>query len=245
MAPEPARYAKVSDDHGLKNQPAVADRAPRTIMPLLVLGIACGLVASLIANGLGHASESGARLSEKVRDQRSGAPVQSPRPASVLDSLQRLPESVRTSLQASKTLSPKDVCRIAEGLMREPTVGGLDTIARYLSKDVHRWSDRMITLYLSADPKVVRATDKGEMKTRLLHKWESDRGMAQRLLQGCGVVVRTAIGRGRPVIEREAPEILADIVSVIAAGLRKNEPDAIAAAEALARAEETLRISLK
>ena len=73
MAREPARYAKVSDDHGLKNQPAVADRTPRTILALLGMGIACGLVASLVANGLGHASESGARLSEKVRDQRSGA----------------------------------------------------------------------------------------------------------------------------------------------------------------------------
>jgi hypothetical protein len=74
MAREPARYAKVSDDHGLKNQPAVADRTARTILALLVMGIACGLVASLVANGLGHASESGARLSEKVRDQRSGRP---------------------------------------------------------------------------------------------------------------------------------------------------------------------------
>src|SRR5204863_9996846 len=99
----------------------------------------------------------------------------------------------------------------------------------------------MITLYLNADPKLAKAVDKGEMKKRLLQKWGSDRGMAQRWLQGCGVVVRAAIGRGRPAIEREAPEILADVVSVIATGLRKNEPDAVAAAEALARTVESLR----
>ncbi len=171
MTREPTRYAKVPDDHGSKNKAAVVDHAPRAVLALLGTGIAWGVVASLGANGLGHASESGSRLSEKTR---SGAPVQSPRPASVLDTLQRLPESVRTSLQASKTLSSKDVCRIAEGLMREPTVGSLDTIARNLSKDVQRWSDRMISLYLSADPKLVKATDKGEMKMRLLHKWEPD-----------------------------------------------------------------------
>src|SRR5207344_1618191 len=124
--------------------------------------------------------------------------------------------------------------------MQEPTLGSLDAVVRYLSKDVQRWSDRMITLYLDADPKLVKATEKGEMKTRILHKWESDRGMAQRYLQGCGVMVRTAIGRGRPAIERDAPEILTDVVQVIAAGLRKNEPDAVAAAEALARAEEKI-----
>lgn len=103
----------------------------------------------------------------------------------------------------------------------------------------------MIALYLDADPKLAKAAGKSEMKERLLRKWASDRGTAQRWLKGCGVIVRAAIGRERPVIEREAPEILADVVSVIATGLRKNEPDAIAAAEALARAEESLRDSLR
>jgi hypothetical protein len=152
---------------------------------------------------------------------------------------------VRISLQATKALSSKDVCRIAQGLVQEPAVASLDTIAHYLSSDVHRWSDRMITLYLNADPKLTKAADKDEMKKRLLHKWESDRGMVQRWVQGCGVVVRAAIGRGRPVIEREVPGLMADVVSVIATGLRKNELAAIAAAEALTRAEETLRASLK
>jgi hypothetical protein len=245
MAREPAAYAKLPDDHGLKNRSPVVDRALRAILALMGIGIAYGFVASLGADGLGHASESAGRLPERTRDRHPVAPVQPPRVASTLDTLQRLPESVRTSLQATKTLSSKDVCRIAERLVQEPTVASIDTIAHYLSKDVRRWSDRMITLYLKADPSLAKAADKGEMKKRLLHKWESDRGMARRWLQGCGFVARAAIGRGRLVIEREAPEILADVVSVIATGLRKNEPDAIAAAEALARAEENLRASLK
>ena len=102
----------------------------------------------------------------------------------------------------------------------------------------------MIYLYLNADPKLAKAADKNEMQKHLLQKWESDRGMAKRWLQGCGVVVRAAIGRSRPAIERETPAILSDIVSVIAVGLRKNEPDAIAAAEALARIEENLQALL-
>jgi hypothetical protein len=241
MAHEPRKCPKLSKAKGMKGKLPVVERTPRAIVALLSLGIAYGFAASLGANGVGRASES----SDRGRDPRSGAPVHSPRGASVLDTLQRLPESVRNSLQASKALSAKDVCQIAGGLMQEPTLGSLDAVVRYLSKDVQRWSDRMITLYLDADPKLVKATDKGEMKTRILHKWESDRGMAQRYLQGCGVMVRTAIGRGRPAIERDAPEILTDVVQVIAAGLRKNEPDAVAAAEALARAEEKIRGSLK
>ena len=72
------------------------------------------------------------------------------RVASSLDTLQRLPEAVRVSLQATKKRSTKDMCRMAERLVREPTVTSIDTVAHYLSKDVHRWSDRMIALYLDA-----------------------------------------------------------------------------------------------
>ena len=244
MTRDPTAYAKLPDDHRLGSRSAVVDRALRAILALMGIGIAYGCVASLGASGLEHASENASRLPEMARDRRPVAPSQPLRVASALDTLQRVPESVRTTLQATKTLSSKDLCRIAERLVQEPTVANLDTIAHYLSKDVRRWSDRMITLYLNADPKLAKAADKGEMKERLLHKWESDRGMAQRWLQGCGLVARAAIGRGRPIIEREAPEILTDIVSVIAIGLRKNEPDAIAAAGALARAEENLRASL-
>jgi uncharacterized protein (DUF58 family) len=168
-----------------------------------------------------------------------------PRVASGLDTLQRLPEALRATLQGTWTLSSKEVCRVAEDLLQGPAVASIDAIAHYLSKDVHRWSDRMITLYLDADPKSAKAADKGEMRERLLRKWERDRAMAQRWLRGCGVAVRVAIDRGRPVIEREAADILSDVVSAFATGPRKNEPDAIAAAEALARAEEKLRVSLK
>jgi len=244
MTRRPTADVKLPDDHGLKSRSAVVDRALRAMLALTGIGIACGFVAGLGAYGLGHASESAGRLPGKTGDLRPVA-GQPQRVASTLDTLQRLPDSLRTSLQATKTRSSKDVCRMAERLVREPTVASIDTVAHYLSKDVHRWSDRMIALYLDADPKLAKAADKGEMKQRLLHKWASDRGNAQRWLKGCGVMVRAAIGRGRPVIEREAPEILADVVSVITTGLRKNEPDAIAAAEALARAEESLRDSLR
>jgi hypothetical protein len=209
----------------------------RASLVVLAIGTAFGLIASLSANGRGHAAESTSNSYEKSRDSRTVARLASSR----LNTLQQLPQSIRTSLQAAKTLSAREACRIAEGLVREPTVTNIDTIAQYLAKDVHRWTDRMIALYLGTDPKTIKSTDKNEMKKRLAQKWESDRGMAQRWLQGCGVVVRAAIGRSRPAIERDAPDILADIVSVIAAGLRKSEPDAIAAAEALARTVESLR----
>jgi len=243
MTREPRAYVKLPDDHKLKNRLTVMPRTHRAILVLMGIGIAYSFVASSEAN-LRRASESTGRFPEKFRDQHAVA-VQPQSVASNLDALQRLPESLRVSLQATKTRSSKDVCRIAERLVREPTVARIDTIAHYLSKDVHRWSDRMIALYLNADPSLAKAADKGEMKERLLHKWETDRGIVQRWLQGCGVLVRAAIGRGRPIIEREAPEILADIISVIATGVRKNEPDAIAAAEALARAGESIRDSLK
>jgi hypothetical protein len=234
MSREPTMPGKLPDGRELSNKSVAGEGSMRATLMALAIGTAFGLVASLAANGRGHASESAGnpRIVARLASSR-------------LDTLQRLPESIRTSLQATKTLSAKDACRIAESLVREPAVTHIDTIAQYLSKDVHRWTDRMITLYLGDDPKAVKAADRNEMKKRLLQKWESDRGLVQRWLQGCGVVVRAAIGRGRPAIEREAPDVLADIVSVIAAGLRKNEPDAIAAAEALARAEETLRASLK
>jgi hypothetical protein len=45
------------------------------------------------------------------------------------------------------------------------------------------------------------------------------------------VAVRIAIGRGRPVIEREAADILSDVVSAIATGLRKNDAAALAASK--------------
>jgi hypothetical protein len=214
------------------------------MLALMSIGIACGLVASLSANDPGHASGSANRNPENVRDPRPTALRQPALAASTLDVLQRFPESLRASLQAIKSLSSKDACRVAENLLREPAVARIDAIAHYLSKDVHRWSDRMIYLYLNADPKLAKAADKNEMQKHLLQKWESDRGMAKRWLQGCGVVVRAAIGRSRPAIERETPAILSDIVSVIAVGLRKNEPDAIAAAEALARIEENLQALL-
>ena len=209
------------------------------------LAIACGIVASFGVDGAGGASQSTGGLPELGRGRRLVVLIQHARVASTLDTLQRLPESVRASLRASRTLAPRDLCRIAKGLVQEPATSSIDMVAHYLSKDVQRWSDRMITLYLNADPRSAKAADKGEMKKRILQKWESDRGTARRWLQGCGVIARASIGRGLPVIEREGPDVLADIVSVIVIGLRKNEPDAIAAAEALVRAEEVLRTSLK
>jgi hypothetical protein len=224
-----------TDDGGLKNRSAVKGPALRTTLTLVGIGIVCSFAVSLGANGPGHAWDRGS-------NRQPGAPDQLQRVASGLDTIQRLPKALRATLQGTRTLSPKEVCRVAEGLLQEPAVTSIDAIAHYLSKNVHRWSDRMITLYLNADPKSAKATDKGEMRERVLRKWESDRAMAQRWLRGCGVAVRIAIGRGRPVIEREAADILSDVVSAIATGLRKNEPDAIAAAEALARAEEKLRV---
>jgi len=231
MSRDPTMRGKLRDGRESSNRSMAGEGSVRATLVVLAIGTAFGLIVSLGANGRGHASES-------TGNPRSVARLASSR----LDTLQGLPESIRTSLQATKTLSAKDACRIAEGLVREPAVTNIDTIAQYLSKDVHRWTDRMITLYLGTDPKVIKSTDKNEMKKRLAQKWESDRGIAQRWLQGCGVVMRAAIGRSRPAIERDAPDILADIVSVIATGLRKNEPDAIAAAEALARTVESLRI---
>jgi hypothetical protein len=245
MTREPTGHAKLPEADGLKNRSAVADGTRRTIAALVRIGIACGLVASLGADGVGNPSQSADRLAELGRDRRPVGPTQQLRVAGTLDTLQRLPESVRASLRATRALPPKDLCRIAERLVQEPTTSSIDMVALYLSKDVHRWSDRMITLYLNADPGLAKATDKGEMKKRILQKWESDRGLARRWLQGCGVIARASIGRGLPIIEREGPEILADVVSVIAIGLRRNEPDAIAAAEALVRTEEALRASLR
>ena len=244
MTRTPTAHAKPPEVDGLKNGPAVVDRTRRTIPPLVRIGIACGLVASLGVAGLGNASQSAGTLAELGRDRRPVAPQQAG-VASTLDTLQRLPESVRTSLRNTRTLLPKDLCRIADRLVQEPTTSSIDTVAHYLSKDVHRWSDRMITLYLNTDPRLAKATDKDEMKKRILQKWESDRGAARRWLQGCGVIARASVSRGLPIIEREGPEILADIISVIAIGLRKHEPDAIAAAAGLVRTEEVLRTSLR
>ena len=236
MTHEPTTYATLPNDGGLKNRSAVKGRALRATLALGGIGLVCGLAMSLSANGPSHAWDRGS-------NRRPSAPDQMQRLASGLDTIQRLPEALRATLQGTRTLSSKEVCRVAEGLLQEPAVTSIDAIAHYLSKNVHRWSDRMITLYLNADPKSAKATDKVEMRERVLRKWDSDRAMAQRWVRGCGVAVRIAIGRGRPVIEREAADILSDVVSAIATGLRKNEPDAIAAAEALARAEERLRAS--
>ena len=153
------------------NKSAVVNRTRRTISVLVQIGIACGFVASTSADGAGNASQNAGRFAELGRDRRLAVPVQYVRVASTLDTLQRLPETVRNSLRATRTLPPKDLCRIAERLVQEPTASSIDMIAHYLSKDVHRWSDRMITLYLNADPRSTKATDKSEMKTRILHKW--------------------------------------------------------------------------
>jgi hypothetical protein len=245
MTREPTAHASLAQGTGSKSKSTVVDRTRRTLPALVGVGIACGLVASLGMDGSGHASQSVGKLAELGRDRRAAGANQQQRVASALDTLQRLPEAVRASLRATKTLASKDVCRIAEKLVLDQATSSIDMVANYLSKDVHRWSDRMITLYLNADPRLAKATDKDEMRKRILQKWESDRGIARRWLQGCGIIARATIGRGLPIIEREGPGLLADVVSVIAIGLRKNEPDAIAAAEALVRAEEALRTSLK
>jgi hypothetical protein len=44
------------------------------------------------------------------------------------------------------------------GKFRRVAVASIDTIALNLSKNVHRWSDRMVTLYLNGNPKLVKAT---------------------------------------------------------------------------------------
>src|SRR5262245_15160342 len=227
--------AQVRPDHcrQRKSSSAIVERVLWTVVGL---GVAYGIFASLAGHS-GQASESGKR-----QELQPARPL---RVASTVDALQHLPASMRSSLQAMRTLPAKEVCRIGEKLTEGPVVESLDTIARYLSKDVHRWSDRMISLYLSTDPKLAKAADPADMEKRLLSKWESERGYARRWLQSCGLAVRATIMRGRPVIEREAPEILADVVAAIATGVQKNEADAVAAAEALAQAEENLRVSLK
>ena len=242
MTRKPTAQVDQFHECGTRQRSVFANWPLRTILALTSVGIAYAAVVGLGANGPGHASERVGRNFEQPRDP---AAIAQARPSVTLDTLQRLPDSLRTTLQATKALSVKDACRAAETLVAEPAAASIDTIAQYLSKDVHRWSDRMINLYLDTDPKQAKATDKGEMKKRLLQKWEADRAMVHRWLRGCGIVVRTAIGRSRPVIEREAPEVLADIVSAIAIGWRKKEPDAIAAAEALTRTEESLRALLR
>lgn len=245
MTRERAAPQRPVQEDGTRNRSAAAERARRAIPALVGIGVACSAVVSLGVDGAGGAAQSAGRPAELGRDWRLVMPTQHIRVASTLETLQRLPEAVRASLRAGRTLAARDLCRIAEGFVQEPATSSIDMVAHYLSKDVQRWSDRMITLYLNADPRSAKATDKGEMRKRILQKWESDRGMARRWLQGCGVIARASIGRGLPVIEREAPDILTDVVSVIAIGVRKNEPDAIAAAEALLRTEAALRTSLK
>jgi len=216
-----------------KSRSAIVEHVLWTVVGL---GVAYGFFASLAGHS-GHASESANR--EELQ------PARPLRVASTVDALQRLSASMRSSLQAMRTLPAKEVCRIGEKLTEGPVVESLDTIARYLSKDVRRWSDRMISLYLSTDPRLAKAADPVDMERQLLRKWESERGYARRWLQSCGIAVRATIVRGRPVIEREAPEILADVVAAIATGVQRNEPDAVAAAAELAQAEENLRVSLK
>jgi hypothetical protein len=245
MTSEPTAHAKSAGNHTRGNQSAAARRKLRALLVVMGIGVAGSVIAGMGEGGAGLASDREPGNGVRSSDLRGPAGLHRQSAASTLDTLERLPQSLRATLQAAKALSSKDLCRVADSLVREPNLGNVDMVAQYLSKDVHRWSDRMVTLYLDADPKLARATDKGEMRKRLLQRWESDRKMVQQWLQGCRIMVRAAIGRSRAAIEREAPEILADVVSVIAIGLRKNEPDAFAAARALARTEEDLRVFLK
>ena len=245
MTCEPKAHAKLTQKDAPKKRSVLPRGSRHLVLPIVTIGVACGAVASMGVSGSGNALSNGGRLAELGLDWRPVEPAQHLRAGNTLDTLQRLPESVRASLRATKTLSPRELCRVAETLVQEPATSNIDVIAHYLSKDVYRWSDRMISLYLNSDPRTAKATDRSEMKKRILQKWESDRGIARRWIQGCGVIARASIGRGLPVIEREGPDILADVVAVIAVGLRKHEPDAIAAAEALVRTEEALRTSLK
>jgi hypothetical protein len=206
---------------------------------LLGAGALCTVMAMCLV-GFSHASEK-SQPSANSRD-RSAAVA---RVQVALATLQRVPGVLRDSFQATASLSSKEVCQIAQGMVKAPSMESIDRIAQYLSKDVHGWSDLMITRLLKSEPAAVKGKDKEDLREDFLHKWENDRVKVQKWLQGCGVVVSTLIGRARGKIERDSSEVFEDIVAVITKGVRSKDPDAIVAAEALAQAEENLKILLK
>jgi hypothetical protein len=212
--------------------------AANLLKTLLVTGAVFGLAGLFAIRDVGHASEN-------ARAAKTGTGVAA-RLKDALSMLRRAPEVLDASFQATATLSSKEVCRIAEGFVKEPpTIESIDTIAHYLSKDVHGWSDLMIERFLKTEPVSAKAKDKSELKETFLQKWQNNRAKVQRWLEGCGVVVTALIARGRGQFERESSQIFTDVVSFIAAGVRKHDPDAFAAAEALARAETSLMVLLK
>jgi hypothetical protein len=192
---------------------------------------AVGLAAWFGSADPGHASQKSKAASARA--------------ASALSILDILPASLRDRFRSAESLSSRQMCRVAEGLVRAPDIESLDIVARYLAKDVHGWSDHMFWRLLRWDPDDAKSKSKSELQEWYLEQWASDREWVQRWLQGCGVMVTLAINRGRGHIGEEGPMLLADIVGVIAAGVRRNDPDAIAAAEALSRAEQKLTSLLK
>src|SRR4051794_23620208 len=104
MSREPTMPGKLPDARESSNISIVGGCSIRATLVVTAIGTAFGLVVSLGANGLGHASESIGNNYEKSRDSRTAARVAS----SSLDTLQRLPEAIRTNLQAAKTLSAKE-----------------------------------------------------------------------------------------------------------------------------------------
>jgi hypothetical protein len=156
-----------------------------------------------------------------------------------------VPGVLRNSFNATAAMSSKEVCQIASGMVNAPSIEGIDKIAYYLSKDVHGWSDLMITRLLKVEPLAIKTISKADLRESFLKKWERDREKVQKWLEGCGIVVRTLISRARGKFERESSEVFSHIVTVIEDGVRRRDPDAIVAAEELARAEQHLKILIK
>lgn len=206
----------------------------RALTGSLLLAALCAAVA---APGL-HASEKTAPAA------KSEQPAAVARTQIALATLQRAPGAMRDSLQATAALSSRQVCHVANGMVSGTPIEHIDSIATFLAKDVHGWSDLMLAKLLKSDRLQVKFKSKAELREQVLRKWDADRGKAQKWLAGCGVMVSALIAGTRGKFERESSGVFDDIVAVIATGVRNRDPDAVRAAEALAGAEKSLKLLL-
>src|SRR5262245_52245498 len=111
----------------------------------------CGVAASIIGPHVGEASS-----------KSKSSP--SPRAAVALSTLDLLPDALRDRFRDVGNLSSRQVCRVAEDLVRKPDIEAFDTVAHYLAKDVHAWSDRMIGWLLRSDPDDAREKNKSDLR---------------------------------------------------------------------------------
>jgi hypothetical protein len=203
------------------------------------------LAASATILGAQLISSGAVLASEKARVASAKPSEGAARSKDALTTLRRAPTVLEDSFKTTASFSSKQLCHIAEGLVQKPTLERIDAIANYLSKDVHGWSDLMIERFLKSEPKAVKGMSKADLKATFLQKWQNNREKAQHWLEGCGVVVTALIAHGRSKFEHDSAQLLTDIASFIADGVSKQDPEAIAAAEALGHAEDHLKLLLK